>query len=223
MTDQNHDLIDNPTPRCACALVLDTSHSMSGQPIEKLNEGVSQLLQELLADEYAKYSVELGIFTFGGSVKQVMNFTALQPVKEANATFTASGNTPMGKAVDAAMHALNSRKQQYKEAGVSYYQPWLILMTDGEPTDAYRDAAQRLRALAADKKVVVFGIGIGDGCNMEVLGEFCPPDRQPKKLAGLKFKDFFAWLSQSMSQVSQSTPGDSVQLPATDSWAEIKA
>ena len=28
---------DNPEPRCACILLLDTSGSMSGQPINELN------------------------------------------------------------------------------------------------------------------------------------------------------------------------------------------
>lgn len=39
-----NDLIENPTARCACALVLDTSASMSGTPINDLNAGVAQLI-----------------------------------------------------------------------------------------------------------------------------------------------------------------------------------
>ena len=33
------DLIENPMPRCACILALDTSGSMSGRPIQELKEG----------------------------------------------------------------------------------------------------------------------------------------------------------------------------------------
>jgi uncharacterized protein YegL len=42
-------------------------------------------------------------------------------------------------------------------------------------------------------------------------------------LQGLNFREFFAWLSKSVSKVSQSTPGDKIQLD-TDGikgWAEL--
>ena len=37
LTTQN-DLSENPSPRCLCMVVLDTSSSMSGEPIALLNE-----------------------------------------------------------------------------------------------------------------------------------------------------------------------------------------
>jgi uncharacterized protein YegL len=77
--------------------------------------------------------------------------------------------------------------------------------------------------MAEDKKIVVFAIGIGSGCNMEILAQFCPQNRPPKKLDGLKFKEFFSWLSQSMSRVSTSTPGTNVDLASTDGWAALES
>ena len=218
---QTSDLIENPTPRCACALVLDVSHSMQGEKIAELNEGVRQFLQEVRDDEFAIHSVELGVFTFGGSVATALDFGPLEKVVGWE-DFTASGNTPMGKAVNTALYALKQRKKEYKKNGVSYYQPWLVLMTDGIPTDAYQDAAIRLRKMASDKKVVVFGIAIGNDCDMGKLQEFCPDNRPPAKLDGLKFKEFFSWLSQSMSCVSQSTPGTHANLPPLSGWTSIE-
>jgi hypothetical protein len=69
------DLIENPTARCACALVLDVSSSMSGEAIEELNAGVIQLIEELRHDEFASYAVEVGVFTFGDKVREVLPFT----------------------------------------------------------------------------------------------------------------------------------------------------
>lgn len=221
MNKETLDLIENPTPRCACALVLDVSYSMQGEKIAELNKGAQQFLQEVREDEFALHSVELGVFTFGGVVNTALDFGPLEDVLELK-DFTASGGTPMGKAVDAAIKALERRKKDYKKNGVSYYQPWLVLMTDGAPTDAYMDAAKRLRQMAHDKKVVVFGIGIGGDCDMSKLAEFCPDNRPPVKLDGMKFKEFFSWLSQSMSCVSQSTPGTHTELPTISGWVSIE-
>lgn len=61
------------------------------------------------------------------------------------------------------------------------------------------------------KKLTVFPIGIGSDADMDVLAQFSPK-RAPLKLQGLKFREFFAWLSKSVSKTSQSTPGESVKL-----------
>ena len=34
------EFVENPEPRCPCLLLLDTSHSMQGQPISELNNGL---------------------------------------------------------------------------------------------------------------------------------------------------------------------------------------
>src|SRR4051812_48126139 len=56
---------DNPEPRCPCLLLLDTSGSMSGQPISQLNVGIEAFKQELLADTMAAKRVEVSIVSFG--------------------------------------------------------------------------------------------------------------------------------------------------------------
>ncbi len=44
---------DNPDPRVACVLLLDTSGSMGGAPIAELNTGLQQYRDELLLDNIA--------------------------------------------------------------------------------------------------------------------------------------------------------------------------
>jgi uncharacterized protein YegL len=212
------DLIENPTARCACALVLDTSGSMGGAPIDELNGGMAQFIDELRHDDFASYAVEVGVFTFGGSVREALSFTPAYQIQDL-AKLQARGGTPMGEAVELAIERLAGRKAEYQKAGVSYYQPWLVLMSDGAPTDSWQAAARRLRQMAQDRKVTVLAIGIGEGAALDVLAEFST--RAPKRLAGMKFREFFQWLSQSMERVSQSTPGTGVPLASTDSWDSI--
>lgn len=210
-----NDLIENPTARCACALVLDISASMSGTPIQELNGGVVQFIEELRSDDFASYAVEVGVFSFGGTAREEQPFTPAYQIEECE-TLTAGGGTPMGAAVSLAIERLVGRKAEYKKAGVSYYQPWLVLMSDGGPTDDWQQTAIRLRQMAEQRKVTVLCVGVGEGADLQVLGQFST--RPAKSLAGMKFREFFQWLSQSMERVSQSTPGTGVQLSATDSW-----
>jgi uncharacterized protein YegL len=214
----NTDLIENPTPRCACALVLDTSSSMDGEPIRQLNAALAQFIDEIKEDDFSSYAVEVCVTTFGGRVTDALPLTAAHQIS----TFTplaAQGDTPMGAAVKHAIQSLEQRKAEYRRDGVSYYQPWVVLMSDGAPTDSWRDAAQQLREMALAKKVVVLAVGIGPHADLRVLSEFS--NRPAKSLNGLKFREFFVWLSQSMERVSQSTPGTKVHLPSTDGWDSI--
>lgn len=211
-----NDLIENPSSRCACMLVLDTSGSMDGAPIAELNQGLAEFLRTLKDDEVASFSVELCIISTGsGTPRKELDFTIANNVMHI-APLSAYGGTPLGQAVTMALDGLEQRKQSYKSAGVPYFQPWLVLISDGEPTDAWTQAASRARIMSEGKKLVVLPIGVA-GANLQKLGE-CS-NRGAKELNGLKFREFFLWLSASMSRVSASaSTAASIQLPSTASW-----
>lgn len=219
------DLVNNPTARVPVCLCLDTSGSMDGQPINELNEGVRLFYEAIKEDETALYSAEISIVTFGGNNAEcIADFASLQLQPNAP-KLLASGMTPMGEAVNMALDLLERRKDEYKDRGVDYYQPWLVLMTDGEPNGEKSElsrAINRTVELVNQKKLTVFPIGIGVYADMDVLGQFSPK-RPPLKLQGLKFREFFAWLSKSVSKTSQSTPGESVKLDTEGikGWGEL--
>jgi uncharacterized protein YegL len=118
---------------------------------------------------------------------------------------------------------LDARKQVYKQSGITYYRPWVFLITDGGPTDSWRHAASLIHAgdNEESKSFSFFAVGV-QGDNMEILAQISR--REPLKLQGLRFRDLFAWLSRSLSGVSRSTPGTQVPLenPAGPSgWASV--
>lgn len=218
------DLVNNPTARVPVCLCLDTSGSMDGAPINELNEGVRLFYDAIREDETALYSAEISIVKFGGEALLIEDFANIDrqpfsPVLEAD------GMTPMGEAVNLALDCLEKRKQEYKDKGVDYYQPWLVLMTDGVPNGSSSElstAIQRTVELVNDRKLTVFPIGIGKDADMNILQQFSPT-RKALRLQGLKFKEFFAWLSKSVSKTSQSTPGEKVQLDVEGikGWGEL--
>jgi uncharacterized protein YegL len=213
-----NDLIENPSPRCPCMVVLDTSASMSGEPIQQLNAGFQHFLQALNNDEVASCSVEVAVITAGGRVNEQLPFTVAMDIDRCD-SFNANGMTPLGGAVDLALKKLEERKAQYRRAGVAYFQPWLVIISDGAPNDHWQAAAANAKQLSSDRKLVSLVVGV-EGAEMNTLGEFS--NRPAVKLDGLKFGEFFEWLSASMSRVSNSASTTaSVDLPAMDGWASI--
>jgi uncharacterized protein YegL len=140
---------DNPEPRCAVILLLDTSGSMHGQAIAELNSGLQDFDAALKADHLAALRVEVSIISFGGKVRaldvagggaQEIPFNADQAFVTADhfhpPTLSANGETPMGEAVRRAIDLLRERKEIFKRNGVDYFRPWIFLITDGNPTDS---------------------------------------------------------------------------------------
>jgi uncharacterized protein YegL len=60
---------ENPEPRCPVVLVLDTSGSMQGAPINELNEGLRAFAAAIRADRLASLRVEVAVVACGGKVR----------------------------------------------------------------------------------------------------------------------------------------------------------
>jgi len=205
----------NPEPRCPCILLLDVSGSMSGQPIAELNAGLSVFKDELAADSLAMKRVEVALVTFG-PVRVEAPFQSAESFYPS--TLSSQGDTPMGEAIRQAIQLVDNRKQEYRANGISYYRPWIFLITDGGPTDEWKSAAAAVREGEAAKKFAFFAVGV-KGANMDVLSQIST--RTPMSLEGLKFRELFTWLSSSLQRVSQSTPGTEVKLEAPTGWASV--
>lgn len=202
------DLVENPTPRVPVALCLDTSGSMAGEKILELIGGVRLFYDAIDEDDDAHDSVEVSLVTFNSGAQLLQDFASVEGLQR-ELEIAPGGLTSLGEGVNLALDTLEQRKSSYSDTGVLYFQPWLVLMTDGQPNGdraALERAVDRVTRMVVDKKLTVFPIGIGSDADLDVLARFSP-GRAPFRLRGLHFKEFFEWLSRSVSKVSQSMPG----------------
>lgn len=208
----------NPEPRCPCVLLLDTSSSMSGSPIEELNAGLQVFKQNLCADDLTMLRVEVAVVTFGGIVEIVQDFVTADQFHPPH--LSVRGDTPMGSAINVALDHLDARKQNYQRSGLGYFRPWIFLITDGAPTDGdlWRTAAQRVHKEETAKKVAFFAVGV-EGADMNVLKQIS--QRQPVNLQGLNFQEMFVWLSNSLTKVSHSEPNAEIPLQSPLGWGKV--
>lgn len=206
----------NYEQKCLCVLVLDVSGSMRGEPIAELNKGLQDFYNEIQNNETTSQRLEVCLITFNQTV-QILQ----QPALVENFTMpilTASGSTAMVDAVNAAIEIVADRKQWYRDQGLNYYRPWIILMTDGEPDegqDVY-GIGPRIKKDTEEKRYVFLPIGI-EGANKETLEAL--QGMPPLKLKGLKFMEFFKWLSASIGTIVNHTEGEKVTLTG-DGWPD---
>ncbi|QQP88545.1 VWA domain-containing protein [Skermanella sp. TT6] len=225
----HHELIENPTARVPICLVLDASPSMEEThygdrqtPIEALNIGVQAFYEDISKDEMARYAADIAIVTFSDVSRIDTDFGSVERGAPM-VSIHGGGGTSIGSGVELALDILERRKKQYKETGVDYYQPWLVLMTDGAPTDqTHHGAGRKVSDMVRQKKLIIFPIGVGSKADMQTL-ELFSPTRPPLRLQGLCFAEFFKWLSSSVAATSRSTPGEAVKLDVEGikGWAEL--
>lgn len=207
---------DNPEPRCPCLLLLDTSGSMNGTPIAELNAGLATFRDELSTDTLAMKRVEVAVVSFGPAVNIENIFHTAPNFFPPN--LSADGETPMGAAIKQGLELIRQRKDEYRANGISFYRPWVFLITDGAPTDEWQSAASMVREGESSKAFAFFAVGVKNA-NMDVLKQISV--REPLQLEGLKFRELFQWLSNSMKAVSQSVPGTAVPIAPPSGWAEV--
>jgi uncharacterized protein YegL len=208
---------ENPEPRCPCVLLLDTSGSMEGSSIEELNQGLQDFRDEIFHDSLAMKRVEIAIVTFGpvSVLQDFMTADMFRPQR-----LQAAGDTPLGGAVTRGLELLKRRKQILRDNGIKLFRPWIFLITDGAPTDNWAHLPNIIHAGEESKSFSFFALGVKDA-DFNILQKLSV--REPLKLSGVRFREFFLWLSASLKNVSRSNPGDSVSIPDYKpyGWSEV--
>lgn len=203
----NVELLNNPDPRVACVLLLDTSGSMSENgKIDALNLALQQFKTELADDSVAKRRVEVCVIEFNDVATCVSDFSTVDNFTPP--TLVAGGTTAMGAAVLMGLNTIRQRTAMYENNGLSSYKPWLFLLTDGDPTDDITQATEEAQRAAGE--VVFFGVGVGAGANQQVLKQLSPT--RAILMDGLKFSELFVWLTKSLTKVGNSRPGEQLKL-----------
>jgi uncharacterized protein YegL len=209
----------NYEQKCLCVLLLDTSGSMHGNPISELQNGIEIFHHEISGDPTTTNRLEIAIITFDSKVNVLQNPSLVSDFIMPK--LSANGATFMGEAIEEAISLVEARKSWYKLTGQPYYRPWIIVITDGEPTDVPNlfDLHKKIQEDVNNKKYFFYAIGVEDA-NMDKLKQISSEKMPPAKLQGLKFADFFKWLSASMTQVTSSADDSIINLPSPADWME---
>lgn len=218
---------NNPAQRTPCLLVLDASESMGAvgtggrRRIDELNEGLAILQRELQADDTAAHRVQLAIVCVGGpagDVDVLMDWTDALDFEAP--VLSPGGMTPLGKGMSMALRMVEEQKADLRGNSVGYTRPWIIVMSDGAPTDEakWQAACRECRAAEDAKRCVIYPLAVA-GANVQKLQQLSATPTV--RLAEARFREYFQWLSSSLTSLSRSRPGQQVQLEATTPWSVV--
>lgn len=179
-------------------LVLDTSGSMSGEPIEAVKNGVQTLVSSLRQDPYALETAYLSVITFDSTAKQLVPLTELAAFQ--TPSISATGSTAMGAGLSLLAKRIEAEVSKTTPTEKGDWKPLVFLMTDGGPTDNWQSGLSDLKKV---KTGIIVACAAGPGADTTVLKQVTEVVVQLDTADSATIRAFFKWVSSSVSVGSQ--------------------
>ncbi len=179
-------------------LLLDTSGSMRGEPIESVKVGLESMVSSLRQDPFALESVFMSIITFDREVKQILPLTELENLQLPEIVTPESGPTHLGEALEMLCKKVDAEVKISTSDEKGDWMPLLFIMTDGKPSDL-----QKYNQMIPEVKKRNFASIIA--CAAGVKADTQPLLALTNQVYSLDttdsstFRQFFKWVSASVS------------------------
>lgn len=181
-------------------LVLDTSGSMRGEPIESVKVGLQTLLASLRQDPFALESVYLSIITFDREVRVILPLQGLESFQLPDLQTPEAGPTHMGAALEVLCEMVDAEVRKNTDTQKGDWRPLLFLMTDGSPSDI-----KKYREMIPEVKKRNFAAIVACAAGTKAHEEFLLELTDKQNVVSLDttdavaFHQFFKWVSASIS------------------------
>jgi uncharacterized protein YegL len=178
-------------------LLLDTSGSMMGEPIEAVKNGVQTMISALRQDPYALETAFLSIITFNTTANQAVPLTELTSFQ--SPSIDASGTTSLGAALSLLAQRAEVEVNKTTAEQKGDWKPIVFIMTDGMPTD---DWQKGLNDFQKQRWGMVVACAAGQAVDTSILKQITEVVVQLDTADSSSFKAFFKWVSASISTSS---------------------
>ena len=194
-------------------LLLDTSGSMHGEPIEAVKNGVDMLVSTLLSDPYALETAYLSVITFDSAAQQLVQLTELPKFQAPQ--LQAAGCTALGGALALLAQRIDTEVTTTTAEQKGDWRPLVFIMTDGKPTDDLQFGLEQFRQR---KTGMVVACAAGQGADTATLQQITPNVVQLATADSSTIKAFFKWVSASISTSSKAVENAAKE---TTSFSEL--
>ena len=192
-------------------LLLDTSGSMTGEPIEAVKNGVQMMVHSLRQNPQAIETAFVSIITFDSEAKQLIPLTDLASFQTID--LKAAGTTALGAALSLLADKLENEVTKTTLEQKGDWKPIVFIMTDGVPTDDWQAGFQKLKTV---KKGLIVGCAAGNNADDKVLKEIADQVVRLSNTDADSIGKFFQWVSASIATTSTKVEETGIDLTKKD-------
>lgn len=181
--------------------VLDCSESMIGDNLEKVEEGLRKIVQELRSDPYALETIYISVIAFAGVAKVIaplLDLVSFYPPK-----LPVGGGTSLGAALNVLMKEIDQSVVKKTMEQKGDWRPLVYLFTDGKPTDKVDSAINEWQGHFKNKATII-AVAFGQFADLTVLNRLTDKTFIFEESQEGDFKKFVDWVSASLVVQSKS-------------------
>ncbi len=179
-------------------LVIDISYSMEGEPIEAVQKGLDILINTARTNPYALETAYVSVIVFDEKAKQIVPLTGLMDFQTPN--LSVGSTTALGDALKVTKECIEREVKQTTKEQKGDWKPLVFIMTDGLPTDNWKDG---LREFKKVKSGMVVACGAGSNVDLNILKEITENVVSLDSADNKTMEAFFKWVSDSISTSSR--------------------
>lgn len=194
-------------------LLIDTSGSMKGEPIESVKVGIEAMLSTLRNDPYALETVNISIITYDREVNQLLPLTPIDELQIPEIKTPDSGPTHMGAALEMLLDKISHEVNKGTKEQKGDWMPLLFLMTDGKPSDTqlFNDIVPKVKS---NRFATIVCCAAGPKAKTEELRQLTDKVYQIDTLDTSTLMKFFKWVSGIIGEGNKSMGAtDELMLP----------
>lgn len=193
-------------------ILLDTSGSMRGEPIEAVKVGLEALLSSLRKDPYALETVWLSVITYDLEAKVLVPLTELESFVVPEIPVPETSPTNLGEALELLMERYKQEVRLSTATEKGDWLPTLVVMTDGAPSDTYL-YKQATAAIKGYKFARIICCAAGPKAKVEPLKQLTQDVYSLDTMDSSTFGKFWSWVSTTVERQSRSVAFEPFELP----------
>ncbi len=197
-------IVNANAPHMACLFLLDTSGSMTGEPIDELVDALNRFKKEVCEDKTTRDVLDVAIVEFNSTVNIIQEFVPVEYMEPVS--LNAGGGTDMNGGLRTAINMIIERGRFYRLSGQQPYCPWIVMITDGCPNDSIDDIAEEILSLDQQDKLRLWSLAV-KGADTKLLKKL-GHGKRVLAIEDYDFHKFFNWVEKSMRSISVSSPGE---------------
>lgn len=178
-------------------ILIDTSTSMRGEPIEAVKVGIQSLLNSLCQDPYALETVCFSIITYNAQAEQILPLTEVYKIRLPE--LIAKGRSALGDALVLLSNKVDIEVCKNTPEAKGDWKPLLFLLSDGGYSGPI---AKPIAEFKKRKFGIVVACAAGKKSHIDVLRKITNNVIQISSTDTTNIISYFKWISSSISTTS---------------------